>query len=229
MITHMSIALADGLHWPDLMNPGALLQGTGGWALAIVAGMVFIESGVLFPFLPGDSLVFTAGLLHGRLGLNLWVLAAIVVAAAFTGDQVGYWIGRRFGRRWFKDEARILKTRHLAEAESFFARYGGRALVLARFVPFARTFVPLAAGTAGYPYQRFIRWNLFGALLWGAGLTSAGSLLGGIPFIADHIDTIALLIVAGSAIPAALEITRHVRQRNAVNGEAARETSGTTS
>lgn len=201
--------------WPNLADPGALLQGLGGWALAAVAVMVFVESGVLFPFLPGDSLIFTAGLLHTQLGLNLMVLIAVIVIAAVLGDQVGYWLGRRFGRRLFTDNARVLKTRNLISAENFFTRYGGRSLVLARFVPFARTFVPLAAGTASYRYRSFMLWNALGAVLWAIGLTIAGSLLGGIPFIAAHVDVIALVIVAISVVPAAAGVFRHVRRNRA--------------
>ncbi|WP_019482586.1 DedA family protein [Arthrobacter sp. TB 23] len=215
MTVYLPMAAADmvaAVQWPNLTDPGALLQGLGGWALAVVAGMVFIESGVLFPFLPGDSLIFTAGLLHARLGLNLPVLVAVIVAAAILGDQVGYWLGRRFGRRLFTDDARVLKTRYLISAETFFARYGGRSLVLARFVPFARTFVPLAAGTAHYQYRKFLLWNVLGAVLWGAGVTIAGSLLGGIPFIAAHVDLIALIIVAVSVVPTVIEIIRQVRR-----------------
>ncbi|SDI89415.1 membrane-associated protein [Arthrobacter subterraneus] len=201
--------------WSGLTDPEALLQGLGGWALGVVAVIVFIESGVLFPFLPGDSLIFTAGLLHGSLGLNLAVLIAVIVSAAFLGDQIGYWLGRRFGRRLFADNAKILKTRYLLSAETFFNRYGGRSLVLARFVPFARTFVPLAAGIAHYQYRKFLLWNALGALLWGAGLTVAGSLLGGVPFIAGHVDLIALVIVVASVVPTVVEVIRQVRRNRA--------------
>lgn len=201
--------------WSGLTDPEALLQGLGGWALGVVAVIVFIESGVLFPFLPGDSLIFTAGLLHDSLGLNLAALIAVIVSAAFLGDQVGYWLGRRFGRRLFADDAKVLKTRYLLSAETFFLRYGGRSLILARFVPFARTFVPLAAGIAHYQYRKFLLWNVLGALLWGAGLTVAGSLLGGVPFIAGHVDLIALVIVVVSVVPTVVEVIRQVRRNRA--------------
>ncbi|MHA7295115.1 DedA family protein [Arthrobacter sp. HLT1-21] len=236
MTVYLPIAVADvatAVPWSNLTDPAALLQGLGGWALGVVAGMVFIESGVLFPFLPGDSLIFTAGLLHARLGLNLAVLVTVIVVAAIVGDQVGYWLGRRFGRRLFTDDARVLRSRHLASAEGFFARYGGRSLVLARFVPFARTFVPLAAGTAHYPYRKFLLWNVLGAVLWGAGVTIAGSLLGGVPFIAAHVELIALVIVAVSVVPTVIEILRQVRRNrsetspaDAVLGEAEPSLSG---
>lgn len=116
------------------LDPAGLLHGLGPAALAVIAGMVFIESGVLFPFLPGDSLLFTAGLLHQQLNVSLPVLIGVVAAASVAGDQVGYTLGRKFGRRWFKDDARIFKSSHLAQTEEFFRRHGGSAVVLARSV-----------------------------------------------------------------------------------------------
>ncbi|MBE4718402.1 DedA family protein [Pseudarthrobacter sp. AB1] len=114
------------------LDPAGLLHGLGPAALAVIAGMVFIESGVLFPFLPGDSLLFTAGLLlHQQLNVSLPVLIGVVAAASVAGDQVGYTLGRKFGCRWFKDDARIFKSSHLAQTEEFFRRHGGSAVVLA--------------------------------------------------------------------------------------------------
>lgn len=208
MIAHTVPLLAGGLSLSSITDPAALLPALGGWVLAAVGAMVFIESGVLFPFLPGDSLVFTAGLLHVRLGLSLPVLIAVVVAAAALGDQAGYWLGRRFGRRLFSPGARVLKTEHLEQAEAFFDRHGGKALVLARFVPIVRTFVPLAAGAATYNYRKFLTWNVLGALLWGAGLAAIGSLLGGVRFIADNVDLLAVVIVAASLVPVAAGLLR---------------------
>src|SRR6478672_8349631 len=138
---------------PSLLDPASLLSGLGPAALGVIAVMVFIESGVLFPFLPGDSLLFTAGLLHQQLNLTLPVLIGVVTAAAVAGDQVGFLLGRKFGRRWFKDDAKVLKSAHLAATENFFHRHGGAAIVLARFVPIIRTFAPLTAGTARYGHK----------------------------------------------------------------------------
>jgi membrane-associated protein len=118
---------------PSLLDPASLLAGLGPAALGVIALMVFIESGVLFPFLPGDSLLFTAGLLHQQLQLTLPVLIGVVTAAAVAGDQVGYMLGRKFGRLWFKDDAKILKTSHLTKTDDFYRRHGGAAIVLARF------------------------------------------------------------------------------------------------
>jgi membrane-associated protein len=192
----------------------SLLEGLGPWALVGIAVMVFIESGVLFPFLPGDSLLVTAGLVHEQLGLSVAVIALVGFLAAAAGDQVGYLIGDKLGTRLFKDDAKILKTSRLRETEAFFAKYGGRALVLGRFVPIIRTFVPLAAGSARYPYRRFLPWNLLGAFLWAVGVTVVGSLLGGVPFITDNIDVLLTVIVLISVLPIIIEqVRKRVRAR----------------
>lgn len=208
-----------------LTDVEALLTALGPWVLAAVLLMVFIESGVLFPFLPGDSLIFTTGLLHQQLGLDLWILLLLIPLAAFLGDQVGYVLGRRFGRRFFKPDARILKTEYLAEAEAFFHKYGGRSLVLARFVPFVRTFTPLAAGLARYHYPKFLTWNAVGAIGWGAGLTAAGSALGGVAFIRNNIEALALVIVAVSLLPMIIELANKRRKAKA-KGQAEAEADG---
>lgn len=197
----------------SLLHPTSLLEGAGPWVLAVVALVVFIESGVLFPFLPGDSLLFTAGLLHTRLDISLPLLIGIIIVAAVAGDQVGYLLGRRYGRRWFTEDAKVLTTARLRAAEQFFARYGGRAVVLARFLPFVRTYTPLAAGMAHLPYRTFLVWNVTGAVVWGAGLTLLGSWLGGVEFIARNIDLILVLIVALSLLPAVWGMLRRRAKR----------------
>ena len=184
-----------------ILDPQSLLAALGPYALVGLSIVIFIESGLLFPFLPGDSLLVTAGLLHQHLGLSVPVIGLSAFVAAALGDQVGYWLGHRFGRRLFSPHARILKTKYLEEAEGFFAKHGGPALILGRFVPVVRTYVPLAAGTAGYPYRRFLVWNLTGAFLWAAGMTVLGSLLGGLPFVVDHIDVLAVVLVLVSVLP----------------------------
>ncbi|EEH63232.1 SNARE-like domain protein [Gleimia coleocanis DSM 15436] len=219
----MDAAAADPIWFETILewfkNPETLLLALGQWVLAGVAAIVFIESGVLFPVLPGDSLVFSAGLLHTQLGLSLIVLVATIVVCALAGSEVGYWIGAKFGRNLFSDDARILKTEHLVQAENFFARYGGRSLVMGRFVPFVRTFVPIAAGIAGYNHASFLLWNLVGAVAWGGGLTLLGSLLGGVSFIHDNLSAIILVIVFVSLLPMVIEYFLHKR-RNAKNPEA---------
>lgn len=198
---------------PSLLDPASLLAGLGPGALGVIALMVFIESGVLFPFLPGDSLLFTAGLLHQQLQLTLPVLIGVVTAAAIAGDQVGYMLGRTFGRRWFKDDARILKTAHLTTTEDFFRRHGGAAVVLARFVPMVRTFAPLSAGIARYEYKYFTLWNVTGAVAWSASVTLLGTWLGHFDIIAKNIDAIAVALVLVSVVPGAVQLLRRRRTR----------------
>ena len=141
-------------------NPRALLDALGPWLLVGVALIVFVESGVLFPFLPGDSLLVAAAVVHGALGAQLWRIVAVCLLAAVAGDQAGYWLGARYGRRLFRDDARILRTDRLEEAEAFFDRHGRVALVLGCFVPIVRTYVPFAAGAARMSYRRFAIWNV---------------------------------------------------------------------
>ncbi|MFF1881290.1 DedA family protein [Pseudarthrobacter sp. NPDC058196] len=195
----------------SLLDPAGLLSGLGPAALGVIAGMVFIESGVLFPFLPGDSLLFTAGLLHQQLQLALPVLIGVITAAAIAGDQVGYLLGRKFGRRWFKDDAKVLKTAHLTATEDFFRRHGGAAVVLARFVPIIRTFAPLTAGTARYGYKAFTLWNIVGAAAWATSVTLLGTWLGHYEIIAKNIDVIAVLMVLVSVVPWAVEYLKRRR------------------
>ena len=209
-----------------LFDPEALLPALGPWALAGISLMVFIESGVLFPFLPGDSLLFTAGLLHEALGLQVWVIALCAFVAAVLGDQVGFFLGHRFGRRWFRPDARILKTAHLEKAEAFFAKYGGLSLVLGRFVPIVRTYVPLAAGTAGYTYRKFVVFNVLGAFLWAVGMTVLGSLLGGIPIIRDHVDVWAIVLVVVSVLPVLVTLLRSFLSARRVRAAEAQATKG---
>lgn len=196
----------------SVLDPAALLQGLGPATLGVVALIIFIESGVLFPFLPGDSLLFTAGLLHQQLNLTLPVLIGVVSVAAIAGDQVGYMLGRKFGRRWFKDDAKILKTAYLLRTEEFFAKQGGKAIVLARFVPVVRTFAPLVAGIARYNYKKFTLWNVAGAVGWATSVVLLGTWLGHFEFIAKNIDAIAILMVLISVLPGAIGLLRSRRK-----------------
>ena len=187
-------------------DPESLLVAMGPWVLWGTLLIVLIESGVLFPVLPGESLLFTAGLLHYKLGLNLPALVLGTVAAAFVGAQIGYFLGAKWGRRFFKPDARILKTAHLEKAEHYFTNYGGRSLVIGRFIPFVRTFIPLAAGIARYPYTKFVFFNTLGALLWGAGFLVVGALLGNVPFIHDNLSVILAVIIVVSVLPVVIEV-----------------------
>ena len=193
-----------------MLNPGPVLESLGPWALLAIAVVIFVESGLLFPFLPGDSLLVSGGLLHERLGLSIAEIALVGFVAAVAGNLVGYWIGHVFGTRLFKDDARVLTTERLRDTEGFFHRYGGRAVVLARFIPIIRTYVPLAAGAARYPFRRFLIWNAVGALLWAVGVTILGSLLGGVPFIANNLEVILAAVIIVSVLPLVID---HFRKR----------------
>ena len=196
-------------------DPESLLVAMGPWVLWGTMLIVLIESGVLFPVLPGESLLFTAGLLHDRLGLHLPTLIIMVVVAAFIGAQIGYFLGAKWGRKLFKPDARVLKTEHLEKAEHYFRDYGGRSLVIGRFIPFVRTFIPLAAGIARYPYSKFLLFNTLGALLWGAGFIIVGSLLGNVPFVHDNLTLILGVIILVSVLPVILEIVGQKRNGGA--------------
>ena len=178
-----------------------MLSGFGPYLLVGLAIVVFIESGVLFPFLPGDSLLVTAAILHADLGVSVPALIAIAAIAAVLGDQAGFYLGHKFGRGLFKPEARVLKTAHLEQAERFFAKHGAWALVLGRFVPIVRTYVPFAAGTARMHYKHFVVWNVAGALTWVISMIMVGVLLGGIPGIAHSIDLLMIVLVGVSVLP----------------------------
>ena len=215
---HLLNAVPAGL----LPDATSMLHAFGPWVLAGIALLIFIESGVLFPFLPGDSLLVTAAILAGPLGIQPWQVLLVGIPAAFLGDQVGYALGRRFGRRLFRDDARVLKTSRLEQTERFFARYGAVSLVLGRFVPIVRTYVPLVAGTARLPYRRFLAWNALGGALWVTGMTAIGLLLGGIPGIVDNIDLLMIVIIVVSVLPVAISGLRGVlRARRAAAADPA--------
>ena len=195
-----------------LLDPTPYLQHAGGWALAIVAVMILIETGLLFPFLPGDSLIFAIGLLSPALHLPLWTVMLTVAAAAIIGDSIGYYIGHRWGVKLFKPDARVFKTRYLEQAQDFFERYGAQSLVLARFVPFVRTFVPPVVGAARMPYAKFLTWNMIGGILWAVIFSLAGFYLGSIPIIANNVELIAIGIVVISIIPIVVTVVKESRK-----------------
>lgn len=182
-------------------------------ALLVAMGIVFAETGLLVGFfLPGDSLLFTLGVLSagGLLQLPLWVVALGVLIAAVAGDQVGYLIGRRFGPRIFsRPESRWFSRSHAERAQAFFATHGAKAVVLARFLPVVRTFTPVVAGVARMPRSRFTAYNVVGGLAWTLGLVAVGYFLGGIPLIAAHIELFAIAMVALSLLPALIGVLRH--------------------
>ena len=185
----------------QLIDPDLASLTTGGVYLALFA-LVFVESGLLVGFfLPGDTVLFAAGLLADRegSGLSLPVLAIGVAIAAIAGDAVGYWTGRRLGRPWVERRAGRA-ARHLPRAEAFYQRWGVGAVVIARFIPWVRTFTPIVAGMAAMPYPRFLAANVLGALLWGSGLITLGYLAHSVPWLLYAAFAVAGLSVAASVI-----------------------------
>lgn len=174
--------------------------------------IVFAESGLLVGFfLPGDSLLFTAGVLASQGNLNLPVILAGCFMAAVIGDQVGYAFGTRIGPALFhKPDSRFFRRDHLHRAEAFFERHGGRAVVLARFMPIVRTFTPVLAGVSSMPYRTFVRYNIVGGFAWSVGVTTAGFALGeAVPSADRYLLPIIAVIVLLSVLPGAYELLRH--------------------
>ena len=204
---------------PSWLDAQHLIESFGSYALIGICIVVFIETGLLFPFLPGDSLLFTAGLLvaQDQIGMPLWLLCLMIFLAAFLGDQTAYVIGRTLGPKVFnRPNSRIFKQSYVDQTYAYFDRYGGRTIIVARFVPFVRTFAPVAAGVGKMHYRHFVSYNVIGALLWGVGVTVLGYFLGRIEFVRDNIEAILVLIVAVSLVPVALELLRARRENKAV-------------
>jgi membrane-associated protein len=190
------------------------------WIYAILFAIVFAETGlVVTPFLPGDSLLFAAGTLAAVSALDLTTLLVLLSVAAILGDAVNYAIGRNLGPRVFRGEVsqgfwgKMLNREHLNRAHEFFERYGGKAIVLARFAPIVRTFVPFVAGAGAMTYSRFVFYNVTGGLLWVGLCTGAGYAFGNVPVVKSNFSLVVLGIVILSLIPMALEVVRHQRMR----------------
>ena len=198
-----------GITW---LQPEQLVQTMGGFAVLGICLIVFIETGLLVGFfLPGDSLLFVTGLLtaSGAIDWPIWAVCLLISASAWLGDQTGYWIGRRLGPAVFnREESRFFSHKNVDRAHKFFERYGARAIILAHFVPVMRTFVPVAAGVGEMNYRRFLKYNIWGVLGWGSGVTLMGYYLGRIEFVAKHVEYFTLGFVVLSTIPIVLEVVR---------------------
>lgn len=188
-------------HLFGFSDPAAALQTMGPWVLVGLFLMIFVESGCLFPFLPGGTLLLTAASMHSQLGVSLWALFGTATLAAILGDQVGYQLGWHFGRGLFKPGARVFKISHLERAEAFFARYGAPAVALGRFVSVVRTYMPLSAGIARMSIRRFTVWNCLGGAVWVGHTLFFGALFGSIPLVAQHINLLAGVILVASLVP----------------------------
>ncbi len=184
-----------------------------------VFGIVFAESGLFFGFfLPGDSLLFTAGFLASQGFFDISILTILVVVGAISGDSVGYWFGRKMGQKVFnKKDSFFFKKDHLDKAHAFYEKHGGKTIILARFMPMVRTFAPIVAGAANMTYRKFISYNVIGGLLWGAGVTLAGYVLGNtIPNADKYLLPIIFVIIAVSVTPPAYHVLKEPSNRTQI-------------
>jgi len=177
----------------------------GPWLYALLFAVIFAETGlVVFPFLPGDSLLFVSGTVVAMSGLNVHALVGALIVAAVTGDSVNHTVGRIIGPKVFdKPDSRWFRQEHLRRTQAFYDKYGGVTIIIGRFVPIVRTFAPFLAGVAGMPYRRFVAYSLVGSTIWISSLVYAGYLFGNIPWVKSNLSLIVVGIVAVSLIPVA--------------------------
>lgn len=193
----------------------------GAWVYGLLFVIIFAETGlVVTPFLPGDSLLFAAGALAATGAFDLRLLLPLLMIAAILGDAVNYAVGNAVGPRIFTSVdrtsvwQRMLNRDHLAQAHAFFEKYGGKAIVLGRFVPIVRTFVPFVAGAGTMTYSHFAMYNVAGGIVWVGICTIAGYAFGNVPIVRDNFTLVALGIVAVSLLPILVEFVRHRRERS---------------
>lgn len=212
----MTTTLALGPEW---LKPDVIISWLGPWALLGLALIIFAECGLLLGFfLPGDSLLFTAGLFvaTGAIGTPLWVVCVLLVVAAFVGNVAGYWIGRKAGPAIFdKPKSRLFKPEHVEKTQGFFDKYGNRAIVMARFVPIVRTFITVMAGVGRMEPKRYFTYSLIGGVAWAAGVTVLGYFLGQFQVVRDNIELMLVLIVLISVLPIIVEVIRARKQKPA--------------
>lgn len=214
-----------GLEW---LEPEALISSFGIYALIGVCAIVFIETGLLIGFfLPGDSLLFVTGLMISTgdvvfpvgdemLPVPIWIACAAISISAWLGDQTGYWIGRKAGPAIFnKTDSKFFSQKNVSRTNSFFEKYGSKAIILAHFVPVMRTFVPVAAGIGQMNYKRFLKYNIYGVIAWGTMVTLLGYWLGKIPFVAEHVEYFTIAFVIISTIPIVMEVVKTRRDHKA--------------
>lgn len=183
------------------------------WTYAILFVLIFAETGlVVTPFLPGDSLLFAIGVLSGSGFLNIWTAYIVLFLAAVLGDTVNYWIGHRIGEKVFsKENSKIFNKAYLEKTRKFYEKYGGRTIILARFMPIIRTFAPFVAGVGKMHYQTFLLYNLVGGFLWVTSMTFAGYFFGGLSFVKENFEVMVLGIVFLSLLPMVFEYIKHKR------------------
>jgi membrane-associated protein len=207
---------------PDWLNAQHLLTTLGPQAFAVSLAVIFAECGLFTFFLPGDSLLFTIGLVIQNpsqlidLHVNIVVACVALTAAAFLGNVVGYEIGRAAGVPLYSRGGRLLRQEHFDKAHEFFEKHGNKAIVLARFVPVVRTFITAVAGVSVMDRRRFFTYSFIGALLWATGVTLLGYFLGQIALVRGHIEVMLIMIVALSLVPVGVEYVRHRITKNRV-------------
>jgi len=195
-------------------NLSILIQNFGWVSNFILFLVIFMETGlVVTPFLPGDSLLFAAGALAAKGDFNLLGLWLLMLLAAFLGDTVNYWIGHFIGPKAFDSKSKLLKKEYLEKAQNFYDKHGGKAIVLARFVPIVRTFAPFVAGIGKMDYGKFLSYNAVGGFLWVTAFVMGGYLFGGIPIIKENFHWTVVVIVLISVIPIGLEVVKARREK----------------
>jgi membrane-associated protein len=184
---------------------GIVIEQYGSMIYGVLFAIIFSETGlVVLPFLPGDSLLFVAGASSANGAMNLWLLIGLLVCAAIAGNTVNYWIGSAIGHKVFTHDYRWIDKDALRRTHVFYEKHGGKMLVLARFVPVVRTFAPFVAGVSEMTFLKFQFFNVFGGVIWVAGLLTAGYQFGNIAFIRSHLNTIVLIGVSAAVVPLAL-------------------------
>lgn len=191
-----------------------IIKHYGTFAYMILFLIIFAETGLVFtPFLPGDSLLFAAGALSASTVLNVNLIFLILFLAALTGDNVNYFVGRFLGEKLFKQNSRFLKKEYLDKTHLFYEKYGGKTIIIARFVPIVRTFTPFVAGLGKMSYPKYIAYCITGALLWVGTFVYAGYFFGNIPFIKNNFSIVVLTIIFISLMPGIIEFIRHKRNK----------------
>jgi membrane-associated protein len=184
---------------------GTFIAEYGTMVYVVLFAIVFCETGlVVLPFLPGDTLLFIAGAFGATGSINIWVLIALLLIAAISGNTVNYWIGSAIGHRVFTHDYKWLDKHALRKTHAFYENHGGKTIILARFIPIVRTFAPFVAGVSEMTFAKFQFFNIIGAVLWVVGLVAGGYFFGNIPIIRDHLNTIVLIGVGAAVIPLAL-------------------------
>jgi len=183
----------------------------GGWTYGILFLVIYAETGfVVTPFLPGDSLLFAAGAFAAAGAFNIWYLCPLLIAAALLGNTTNYWIGRKVGQRVFEEpRPRWVKKKYFDKTHRFYEKYGGKTIIIARFVPIVRTFAPFVAGVGRMTYLKFESYDLVGGTIWVLVCCLSGYFFGNLPFVKNNFSVVILAIIAISVAPAAIEILRH--------------------